>query len=532
MIFLKIPCTFNSRLQSNNSFFMNIKLYFISLLIFIIGSSSISGANKNKPFKITKELNVTKFGIKGDGITDNTILIDKLIDKAKSQHANLYFPTGTYIYSKNGMNAQGVRFIGESKETTILKETSLKRVHNMDGGENMAFRNFDISDNGTSKSRIFKNCKFEISLPVKDDYVLIDNGKSSSNIDVVFTNCDFLFPRIWVGLYIRQYNSVLVQNCTFNGDAWHNIRLDEPYLVDAKVNILDNTLTGGTTGIFIAPSRNISMKGGLIQGNKLFNQKEESIAMDGFGNDPNMIPVIANGLLSKAANDKMGRLVISMDSMTYLNGAASPVSLRSNWTNFFFSFGEGSGLEGTIVRIKDFDTKANTLTLDTTLQASKVNKGGDAGVQGGFFNWTVRNNSITGTLGANKTYGTAISIYLNVFGIIVENNTVTNCAHGLNLAGGIMLNSYRSLAYNNVIRNNRFIDCDKYAVGEPNEDTGVIRFVSYAYGGAIAPLQFNNTFEKNTVKGGGRIFFQRQRNFKFDNNDISKEVIVKYHDSL
>jgi len=505
------------------------KILLASIFLFFIGYGSLHGATNNKTHKLAKQLDVTQFGVKGDGITDNTLALDKLIKKAKAIKASLYFPHGTYIYNKDGMEASSIKFIGESKASTIIKEIALKRTHNLDGAENITFLNFDITDKNTSKTRVFKSCKFEINLPVKDDYVLIDNGKYTQNTNVQFLNCDFVFPRIWVGLYIRKYNTVLIQNCTFSGDAWHNIRLDEPYLVEANVQILDNTLTGGTTGIFIAPSRNISMKGGLIQGNKLFNQKEESIAMDGFGNDPNMIPVIANGPLSKVTNNKKGRLVISMDSMSYHNGAASPVKLRSNWNNFFFSFGEGSGMEGTVVRILSSNAKANTLTLDTICKASKVKMGGDAGVQGGFFNWVVRNNFVTGNWGANKTYGTAISIYLNTFGILVENNTVTNCAHGINLAGGIMLDCYRSLSYNNVVRNNKFIDCDKYAVGDPSEDIGVIRFVSY--GNERGPIQYNNSFINNTVSGG-RIFIQRQRNLKFENNDISKEVIIKSLDSL
>ena len=492
-------------------------------------NSEFSSDKKQYPTHRISSLNVIKFGVIGDGKTDNTAALDNAILNAQSKHLNLYFPDGIYLYNKDGMNAFKVRFIGQSKNRTIIKETALKKVHNIDGADNITFQNFDISDQNTSKVRIYRNCKFEISIPVKDDYILIDNGRYTSNIQVEFSDCDFQFPRIWVGLYIRNYSSVLIKNCTFNGDAWHNIRLEEPYIVDTKVNILNNTITGGTTGIFLAPSRNISMKGGLIEGNNLFNQKEESIAMDGFGNDPNMIPVICNGPIAGVTNDKTGQIVINMDSMTYINGAPSPVSLRKNWTNFYLSFGEGSGWEGKWIRIKDYNTKANTLTLDTIASTKNIHVGGDAGVQGGFFNWTIRGNSVSGTLGHDKTYGTAISIYLNVFGIVVENNTVTNCARGINVAGGIMLNSYRSLAYNNVVRNNTFQHCDKYAVGEPGEDIGVVRFISYNYG-SIGPLQYNNKFENNTVNGG-RIFFQRQRNLIDKGNTLSDSVIVKKSDS-
>jgi hypothetical protein len=73
-----------------------------------------------------------------------------------------------------------------------------------------------------------------------------------------------------------------------------------------------------------------------------------------------------------------------------------------------------------------------------------------------------------------------------------------------------MLTHYRTLAYNNVVRNNTFTGCDKYAVGVPSEEIGVVRFVSYW--GGNGPLQYNNKFENNTVNGG-RIFIERQRNF-------------------
>ena len=130
-----------------------------------------------------------------------------------------------------------------------------------------------------------------------------------------------------------------------------------------------------------------------------------------------------------------------------------------------------------------------------------------AGVESGFFNWTIRGNTVTGTLGANYTYGTALSIYLNVFGMLVEDNIVTNCAHGINLAGGTMNNNALTYAYNNLIRNNTFTDCDRYGVGQPST-YAVVSFVSY-YSNL---LQYYNKFINNTVNGG-RVFFGNQRNF-------------------
>ena len=454
-------------------------------------------------------LDVIRYGVTGDGTTDNKISLDNAILAARSEDANLYFPNGNYLYN-GGMNAQNVRFIGQSKDSTIIKESLLAREHNIDGAENLTFQNFTISDYNTSLSRVFKNCLVTTTLPVEDSFIQLYTGVYTYNADVQFLDCDFFFPKIYISLFIRKYNSVLISNCTFNGDAWHNIRLDEPYNVDAKVNVINNKIYGGTTGIFIAPSQGIPMKGGLIEGNELFNQHEESIAMDGYGNDAGMIPVIANGPIASVTNDINGRLVVSLNLMVNSYGVAAQVSLRSDWKNFYFSFGEGSGIGGTYVKIYDFNALDNTLTLDTMLVAGSVTVGGDAGVQSGFFDWIIRGNSVTGTLGANNTYGTAISVYLNAFGTLVENNIVTNCAHGINVAGGTMVNNCRTLAYNNLIRNNIFTDCDQYAVGDPSEEIGVVRFISYW--GGTGPLQYNNRFENNTVNGG-RIFIESQRNF-------------------
>ena len=249
--------------------------------------------------------------------------------------------------------------------------------------------------------------------------------------------------------------------------------------------------------------------GGLVENNQVNGQQEESISIDGFGNNASLIPVIANGTIYSAQNDSLGRLVMSLKGMTLNGSTAATVSARNDWSNFYFCFGQNSGMEGAFVKIEGVNAAANTVTLDTIVASSAIKNGGNAGVESGAFYWTIRNNRVSNTLGANNTYGTALSIYLNVFGTLVENNTVTNCAHGINVAGGIMINGLNTLAYHNIVRNNTFTNCDKYGSGNPSEDIGVIRFVSYW---GTGPLQYNNQFVNNTVNGG-RVFIERQRNF-------------------
>jgi hypothetical protein len=89
-----------------------------------------------------------------------------------------------------------------------------------------------------------------------------------------------------------------------------------------------------------------------------------------------------------------------------------------------------------------------------------------------------------------------------------------------------MLGFYHSLAYNNIVRNNTFINCDKYGDQTSKESAGVVSFVSYNWGRGDVPLQYNNVFQNNTALGGGHILFQRQRNLINTNNTFSPDVKV------
>lgn len=392
----------------------------------------------------------------------------------------------------------------------------------------MTFQDFQIRDWGGSLSLEFNDCSFVSTIP-NSGYYMVYMGEYTAGESVQFTGCTFAYNDIYAALYIYDYNSVLVQDCTFNpgdtGSCTHNLLLQQPYVPNAPTKILDNTIYGGVTGILVESDRLSPIEGGLIQGNQCYGQSEESISLDGFGNNLSEAPVIANGPISIASNNDAGQLVIGMDDMVYVDDegatAPAPLSLRDDWTNFYFSFGQGSGLGGTLAQIVSFDPVANTLTLNLVAPASSVTVGGEAGVQAGFFNWIIKDNYIEGTLGANDTYGTAISAYLNVFGTLIEDNVVDDCAHGVNLAGGLMLSAYDALAYNNVVSDNTFIDCDQYGAGNPSEDIGVIRAPSY-YGG---PLQYNNQFIDNTVDGG-QIFLEEQADFTWQGNVLQDVQIL------
>jgi hypothetical protein len=111
-----------------------------------------------------------------------------------------------------------------------------------------------------------------------------------------------------------------------------------------------------------------------------------------------------------------------------------------------------------------------------------------------------------------------------------QSRAVSNCAHGLNLAGETMLGYYHSLAFNNILRNNTFINCNKFGDQTSKESAGVVSFVSYNWGRDDVPLQYNKVFENNTVLGGGRVLFQRQRNLISTNNTFLPDVKIMVDD--
>lgn len=525
-----------------------------------ISSTTLTIGNKSAVFltttleentTIVDAVNVKDYSVSGDGVTDDSNALNAVLLIAKTEGKNLYFPAGTYL-ADNFVNAQGVRLIGEDQNTTSIKCNSgtkeqLDTKHNIEGAENITFENCKIGDYATSTHRLFKNSSFRMKNISNDidmsNYYFIQTGISNTreNVDDEFVGCNFSFDNLYVGLYITNYNSVSIRDCSFDGNATHMVFLKDAYNRRAQVSILGNKVTGGKTGIFIGSDRVFPIEGGLIEGNELSEQWEEGIGLDGFGNSPGRVPVIANGPLSAIWNDADGRVVVSMNEMVYMNDALSaspsPVSLHDDWTNFYFTFGEGSGLEGTMTKIESFNAAENTLTLSLKLPSYMITTGGDAGVQAGFYNWIVRGNTLTDILGTadeNFTYGTAISIYLNVFGTLVEDNYVSYSAHGLNVAGGLMENVVRTLAYKNIVRNNTFYNCDLYrynGITEPSERYGAVRFNS-TYGG---PLQYGNKFIGNSVyndvnESESRMFFQQQadlNDIQNDNNLSNVNLLIK-----
>ena len=480
---------------------------------------------------LTPAIDVTSAGVIGDGVTNNKTNINKLATEARAQRANLYFPNGTYLCNGN-IDGWYIRFAGQSKSGTIIKDLNTNNEHSVDGADNITFLDAFMTDfywnyaknnvslnSRTFLKRTFNNCTFKTTLSGFTQTVY--SGEYNLYAGVEYTGCDFINPAAqYTGILFRKFSSVLIQNCTFT-ESGHPIYF-QAGLPNAKIEVIGNTVNGGTTGIFFQGNKDVPFVGALIQGNTVNNVMEEGIAIDGIGNDKGLIPVISNGTLGAITNNAQGQLVINVAAMIDSYGRDSIMNIISeigDLKNYYFSFGRATGQEGKVIKIADYDIVNQTVTLDTLMLASTITAGGFGGIQSGFFNFHIIGNSLNNILGTNNAYGTAISAYLNSFGFLIENNTVTNCAHGINVAGGLMLSVTHTLAYNNTVRNNTFIDCDKYVAGAPSTEKGTVRFISYYADPITGPFQYNNTFIGNSVNYGG-LYIQNQRNMIFQNNTL------------
>lgn len=484
------------------------------------------------------EFNVKKYGATGNGTTDDSTAIYYAgraatavassragINNAyefKKSNTRLYFPKGTYIVTSGmGGNFQNVRFIGDNKTDSILKASNAGAVNiNLAEAEDITFENIFLGAYTWTTWDLFyyKNVKFiwDGAYTNGSTYLI-----SCSGVNNEIVGCDFDYRgNVYIPLRFNGYRSVRVENCVFNpsgtGYASHAMRINPPGFTKHNIVIRQNKVYSGTTGIFFGSDRTMPISNVIVESNELVGQIEESISFDGFGNNSGLCPVICNGLITSATNDANGRLVITA-AMKYHNGSTPnvdcPVSTRADWTNYFFSLDEGSGREGTVTRIVSADSATNAFTLETRTPASAIAAGGWCGVQAGFFDCAVRNNLIVGSVGnaPNFNYATALSIYLNVFNFTIDGNTIVGCANGINLAGGLMLSTYRTLAYNNVVKNNRFLSCNERA------GDAVVRFESY-YG---TVKQYNNQFINNVIQGGKvGVYMRHQANLIYENNVV------------
>ena len=201
-------------------------------------------------------------------------------------------------------------------------------------------------------------------------------------------------------------------------------------------------------------------------------------------------------------------LVIGADLRRLSN---SPVAIARSMEDFFFVFEDDSGREGTVCDILYADPVTQKLTLNLDAPVDSINIGGWCGVHSGLFDSVIRRNRI-------NNGATAISLFMNVFGNLVEDNTVLNCNTNLSITGMLAQSYLRCRAHNNIIRGNVFQGMREESY-IPFDPTRAIVSIDCVYANDPDHRNFNNSVTDN-IFIGGVVQLRYQGNLTWDNNRL------------
>lgn len=435
---------------------------------------------------------VSEYGIVGDSVTDNTDSIKALktiIHNYVDEHgsATVYFKEGDYLTDTLPFNKAGITIRGKSKTaTTIINRGNIELAGNCKY-ESIGLQDYNFLNYTGTKNITFESVRFTTTSKDFPSAYLSYWGYYSGLERVTYEKCDFVYDSIYIGVHAYNYglDTLIVNRCTFSGNyASHPIRIDRA----DRSWITSNNVSGGITGIFSGSNRFYTLQNISILGNTVHGQSEEGISFDGFGNNTSLCPIIGQGRIDSAYNNGGNKTVLKVFLLYRVGTHPADVSDtlriadRTDWTNFYFSFGDNSDFTGKYYRITAYDTTRNTLTIDTTINKALVDSGWSCSVDAGFFNCTVANNTVY------NSGITGISLWLNCFNFNVYGNNIYDCPNGMNIAGGLMLNLYQTKAWRMNIHDNTFTNCSNWAAKFSSEFSNTIK-------------QYDNIFKDNILNG-------------------------------
>lgn len=176
-------------------------------------------------------ISAIEYGVKADGKTDNTEIIENLINNG---YTNLYFPNGTYLFNIS-ITKNNISFLGESKIGTIFTpysdEKAVIELNSTNGNiSNSCFSNFTIYNNasfintegiafiGTNENdrHIFK----DIIVQNGFKYGIHMEGRCIWSIFENFwiENCDIGLILNGSGVKnLLTFNNIYIRNCKYSG---------------------------------------------------------------------------------------------------------------------------------------------------------------------------------------------------------------------------------------------------------------------------------------------------------------------------
>lgn len=437
---------------------------------------------------------------------------------------DLYFPSGTYYIGTTMRFSYDLNYRAMINGGAIFErldpETPVEVEDNLASGGYYGFTFKNLYLNGFYNSNkqnvniVYDNIVIDYPTFNSGSVYLFRRYVNDDEAHVIFRNVKVNVQKTYVCFWAG--SNTIIENCEFTGQASHVIRLD-----GAENCIVQNNYIYGnncTTGIFFGSNRNKISRNINIKNNFISGCTDECISMDGFGNNTDLYPNLAQGNISSVYLNEKGLLVVEVSNL--ITPASSSESkevdiptLIMKKDNVIFYFGKDTGIDGQYFSILSMEQLEDTcrVTLKTKgISTDRILTGGSTiiGFLTGFLDCNIDSNIIENSYGTNDTAinAVAISLWLNIFGVSIVNNRIIGVSRGILVSGGSGLTGTYLYASNNLIANNKISGCKSNAIEVEN-----------GYGGIY---NYNNSVVNNTIAYCGGLSLKGQRNLLFTNNII------------
>lgn len=414
----------------------------LSVIFFIIVIYLYKDINSDGKFNflITKNIeliNVKNYGAIGDGITDDTIAIQKAIKEAKGK--SLYFPRGSYLYSNDitfNCNVIG-EGIGMSELVSENRYTSGETVYSIFfGSSNLIIKDMTF----TRKSFISNNELAQLVNIVGKEEQLLENIK--------FIRCEFTQSTSFA-FYASWVNDISFDDCLVHNTGADGLHFEDSTNITIKDSHFFNL--GDDAIAFTSLNRSTVSKSILIENNYINQNKD------------------MRGILLEGVND-----VTIRDNIIYKTGKLGAIEI-SRVTN---------GLDSSDILIDK-----NNIIRD--------NQGGGLYIYGGTKNIKISNNIFKG---GGNAIETNLSGFSAIDEVLFFNNLIKDVEqHALFIQDGSL--NYIKMYKNNITSksggvylglNEEMIVTDNVIIYNLNNISGVFGITGTATG--------KQKFENNIVK--------------------------------
>ena len=270
--------------------------------------------------KYKQVVNIKELGAKGDGLTDDSIIIQTAIDK----YDNIYFPNGTYMCRSIKMNNKTNKtLLGDTNSTLKLVNGSATwtRIINMEDSSNITIKDliFDGNKENVTGSPVSGCGTFECwrvdnllidNIFVRNNFYGVSSFQGCSNVRI--QNSRWFDTDTCIMVNKEPVNNFTISNCVFEGGTSEGIAIygmsgtsfNNPH---KDIRIIDcvfkNKGSNGGNNIGISNVDGLTITNNVIESSVDYNTNGINLAMDDDKNEfPSKNIVIQNNTIKNMGN--------------------------------------------------------------------------------------------------------------------------------------------------------------------------------------------------------------------------------------